>query len=110
MADTSQSVWLKFLAHDCYTMMATGISYDQQTPLSMDAIKELRILIDCGNSDDFDPMDDGVGFGIIYTTDAFTQLLTSKGVNHTYEVYSGAHSSDVYHRIEIAFKEHAKAF
>ncbi len=107
-ADTVATVWPKFLAHDCYTMLATGKKYDQ-TDLAVDAIKNLHIYIDCGDTDDFDPMDDGAGFGIIYTTNAFSNLLTSQGVEHMYEVYSGAHSSDVYYRIEVAFKEHAKA-
>ena len=108
-ADTVTAVFQKWLANDCYTMLATGKKPDQ-SPLDVEGFKKLAIYMDCGLQDDFDPMDDGLGIGMIAENDAFDQLLTSKGIDHTYARYTGAHSSDVYYRIEIAFKHHMKAF
>ena len=108
-ADTVAATFMKWLANDCYTMLATGKKPDQ-SPLDVDAFKKLNIYFDCGLQDDFDPMDDGAGFGIRYTNEAFDQLMTQKGIPHVFEEYTGSHSSDVYYRIEIAFKQHMKAF
>lgn len=103
MADTVSSVIQKWLRHDCYTMLNTGKSYDG-SDLDLQDFKKLKIYMDCGNQDDFDPMDDGAGFGIIGTNVAFDQLLTQKGIDHIFNRYTGAHSSDVYYRIEVALK------
>jgi len=108
-ADTVASVFRKWLANDCYTMLATGKKPDQSS-LDVDNFKKLSIYMDCGIQDDYDPMDDGLGIGMITENDAFDQLLTQKGINHTYVRYTGAHSSDVYYRIEVAFKHHMQAF
>ncbi len=102
-ADTVTSVYNKWLLHDCYHMLETGKSYDG-SDLDLADFKKLKIYMDCGNQDDFDPMDDGAGFGIIATNLDFDNLLTQKGIEHKFERYTGAHSSDVYYRIEVALK------
>ncbi len=102
-ADTVTSVVNKWMRHDCYTMLETGKSYDG-SDLDLADFKKLKIYMDCGNQDDFDPLDDGAGFGIIGTNIAFDQLLTQKGIEHVFDRYTGAHSSDVYYRIEVALK------
>ncbi len=102
-ADTVASVVAKWMRHDCYNMLETGKSYDG-TDLDLADFKKMKIYMDCGNQDDFDPMDDGAGFGIIGTNIAFDQLLTQKGIDHIFNRYTGAHSSDVYYRIEVALK------
>jgi enterochelin esterase-like enzyme len=84
-------------------MLETGKSYDG-SDLDLADFKKLKIYMDCGNQDDFDPMDDGAGFGIIATNLDFDNLLTQKGIEHKFERYTGAHSSDVYYRIEVALK------
>ena len=108
MADTVTSVLNKWLTQDTYTMLQTGKSYDG-SDLDLAAFKKLKIYMDCGNQDTFDPMNDGVGFGIIVEDIAFDQLLTSKGIDHTFNRYTGSHSSDVYYRIEVALKFQNKA-
>ncbi len=102
-ADTVTSVVQEWMRHDCYTMLQTGKSYDG-SDLDLADFKKMKIYMDCGNQDDFDPMDDGAGFGIIGTNIAFDQLLTQKGIDHVFNRYTGAHSSDVYYRIEVALK------
>lgn len=109
MADTSRTTFLKWLAHDCYTILATEKKPDQ-SPIDIVSFKNMNIYFDCGEQDDFDPMDDGAGFGIIYTNRAFHELMVQKGISHTFESYPGAHSSDVYYRIEKAMQVHMKAF
>ncbi|MGD9900446.1 MAG: alpha/beta hydrolase [Calditrichaceae bacterium] len=109
MADTVTAPFMKYLANDCYAMLATGKKPTQED-LDVEGFQALNIYMDCGEQDDYDPMDDGAGFGIIYTNNTFDALMTQMGISHRYEKYTGAHSSDVYYRIEIALKEHDKVF
>jgi hypothetical protein len=98
------SVYQKFMIHDCYTMLSTGKSYDG-SDLDLDAFKELHIYLDVGKQDDFNPLDDGLGFGVYFSTEPFAELLTNKGIDHVYYAYTGNHGSDYYYRFEPSLKE-----
>ena len=68
------------------------------------AFSALNIYFDTGLNDDFDPVDDFIGFGIIAQHNKFAELLGQLNITHTAATYTGAHSDGVYTRIDEAYK------
>lgn len=109
IVDTVTSVWNRWLAQDVYTLIAMPTINPMYT-IDLTAFGQLAIYLDCGTEDDLNPTDDVVGFGLIYHNGVFDQLLTSQGISHTYEEYTGSHSSTVYYRLDNSLGFISNAF
>jgi len=102
-------VWNLWLAQDVYTLIAMPTINPMYT-IDLTAFGQLAIYFDCGTEDDFDPTDDVVGFGLISHSQVFSVLLDSKGIEYTYEAYTGSHSSTVYYRLDNSLGFISNAF
>ena len=107
VATVKDDIFGLWLLQDVYTMLATGGSALYPPPLfgadQITDFKKLNIYFDTGSNDDFDPLDDVVGFGIIAQHEKFAELLGQLNITHTSATYTGAHTDVVYTRIEAAF-------
>lgn len=107
--DTVTAVWQKWLAQDVSTLILNP-TINPYFNIDLSAFGKLNIYFDCGLYDDYDPMDDGLGIGLISQNDKFHDVLDGAGIDHTYVKYSGAHSDAVYQRIDDAMKHHNTVF
>ena len=105
VATINDSIFGLWLLQDVYTMLDNGGSdlYPGFGEDQITAFSALNIYFDTGLNDDFDPIDDFIGFGIIAQHNKFADLLGQLNITHTSATYTGAHSDGVYTRIDEAF-------
>jgi len=107
VATVKQDIFNLWLLQDVYTMLDTGGSllFPAFGVDEIAAFSSLSIYFDTGIDDDFDPIDDIVGFGIIAQFNKFKELLDTMGITYvsTSNSYTGAHSDAVYTRIDEAY-------